>query len=160
MKQLIIKLIKWVRKKGLFMEDLIHYKNNEFTKVLESYRNCKVELVSEKRKMYNIVSLSGVTWKDRSLKWGVIAEGKERLRIDLDYPIHLFTEEGLSDYTGLPLKRNIPKLNGTSHINPTVGGKDFDTLRIILYADKLETYDFGHERIKELFMRIVANNIS
>jgi hypothetical protein len=142
------------------MENLIHHKNIEFTKVIESYRNCKVELVSEERKMYNIVSKSGLTWKDRSPKWGVVAEGTKRLLIDLDYPVHSFTEEELSYSTGLPLKRNLTKPNGISHINPTVGGEKYDTLRIILYTDKLESYDFHNERLKELFMRIIAKNIS
>ncbi|MEI2364623.1 hypothetical protein [Niallia circulans] len=141
------------------MEKLIHQKNIEFGKALERFKNCNIELVSEKRKMYNVISMSGVTWKEKSPKWGVVAEGKERLRIDLDYPVHSFTEEELHYYTGLPLKRNIAKPNGISHINPTVGGEKYDTLRIILYGEELAMYDFSNKRFKELLTQMVTENI-
>src|SRR5690606_6410412 len=95
------------------------------------------------------VSSIGLTWKEKSSKFGYIYEGKKILRIDIDYPVNSFNEKELLDYTGLPLKRNLPK-SSISHINPTVSGSRFDTIRIILYSDKLSNYDFKNDKFKIL----------
>lgn len=39
-----------------------------------------------------ILSQIGLTWKEGS-KFGYIHEGKNRLRIDIDYPINSFNEK-------------------------------------------------------------------
>ena len=139
--------------------DRIQEKRKEISNVIESYRICRVNISHQEKQIYNIVSTSGLTWKERSDKWGKIHLGMDRLRIDLDYPVGLFNEAELKDLTLLPLKREMVQSKYQSHINPTVGGDKYDTLRIILYSDKLANYDFQSTKFKELLQKIVDSNI-
>lgn len=62
------------------------------------------------------------------------------------------------EYTGLPLKKDTLKNTGISHINPTIGHKKHDTIRIILYQDKLKTYNFNNN-FRVLLTQICKVNI-
>ncbi|RTQ93694.1 hypothetical protein [Lysinibacillus telephonicus] len=137
----------------------IQEKRKEISSVIESHRNCQVIISNEEKQIYNIVSTSGLSWKERSDKWGKIFVGTDRLRIDLDYPVSLFTEEELKKFTQLPLKKEISNKNSYSHINPTVGDTKHDVVRIILYEDKLLQYDFTSPSFRAMLQKIINANM-
>ena len=140
------------------MKEKIRRKKLEFQNVISGYKNCKVVPSNSRGMNHNLICASGVSWKAKGLKWGKIHETKETLRIDIDYPVGLFSEDELSKYTHLPLKREVMKSRGTSHINPTVQDKKHDVIRIILYKDRLESYNFENEKFKEMIQEIVKKN--
>lgn len=141
------------------MEKTIRRKKLELQKIIESYNNCKVVGINSRGVNHNLISKTRVTWKEKGLKWGKIHETKETLRIDIDYPVGLFTEDELCDYTQLPLKEKMLKSKGISHINPTIDDKKHDVIRIILYEDRLDNYDFKNENFMEMIQRIVKSNV-
>lgn len=138
------------------MKYLIRKKNIEFQKVFETIPNFAIEEVNEKQ--WKLLSRTGLTWKNGE-KFGYIHEGKESLRIDIDFPVNSFTKEELIAYTGLPLKKDISKKTGISHINPRLDEDKHDVIRIILYEDQLETYQFDTETFTSLFREIYKVNI-
>ncbi|MFH5781523.1 hypothetical protein [Heyndrickxia oleronia] len=139
--------------------NLIQEKHKEIISVIESYRNCQVIISNVEKQIYNVVSTTGLTWKERSNKWGKIFIGEDRLRIDLDYPVNLFTEEKLRGLIQLPLKKELSNKNSYSHINPTVGDTKHDVVRIILYEDKLPQYDFTSPSFRAMLQKIINANV-
>lgn len=139
--------------------NLIQEKQKEIISVIESYRNCQVVVSNEEKQIFNVVSTTGLTWKERSNKWGKIFIGEHRLRIDLDYPVNLFTVEELRKFTQLPLKKELSNKNSYSHINPTVGDIKHDVVRIILYEDKLPQYDFTSPSFRAMLQKIINANV-
>lgn len=140
------------------MQKIIREKNLEFQKVFTSFPNCIVETVNGNENKWKVLSSIGLTWKEKSSRFGYIHEGKKILRIDIDYPVNSFSEKELVDYTGLPLKRNLHK-SSISHINPTINGSQYDTIRLILYSDKLKNYNFNSEKFKLFLDEITKRNI-
>lgn len=139
--------------------NILQQKCNEISAAIEQFPACQVFLSNEEKQIYNVISTAGLTWKEQSNKWGKIFIGEERLRIDIDYPVGLFTEEELKEFTQLPLKTELAKKNSYSHINPTVGHRKYDTLRIVLYKDRLFQYDFSLPSFTTMLKIIVEHNV-
>ena len=141
------------------MKELIEKKFDEFKQVVESFPNCKVELRKNSETYFHINRLNGVKWSDRILKFGVVDQGKHRLRIVFDFNFDTFTEEEILYYTGLPLKKS-STTDTMSSVKPewrTRTGRH-DALVIYLHKDRLETYDFSDNRFKEFVRKIIRNS--
>ena len=138
---------------------MLEQKFIEFKSCIEQFHECAVVVSNEQKKIFNIISTTGLTWKERSNKWGKIFIGADRLRIDLDYPVNLFTEAELKEFTQLPLKNELLSKYNCSHINPTVGDKRHDVIRIILYHDQVPQYNFSSSAFQAMLQKIVERNV-
>lgn len=138
---------------------MLEQKFNEVKDCLEQFQKCAVVVSNEQKKIFNVISTTGLTWKERSDKWGKLFIGTNRLRIDLDYPTNLFTEAELKKFTQLPLKEELTDKKNCSHINPTVGDTKHDVVRIMLYEDQLPQYNFSAPPFQAMLQKIVEHNV-
>ena len=92
------------------------------------------------------------------MRIGKIYQTNDKLRVDLDFPVHTFTAEELSELSGLPHLTEIANRNKESYIRCTVNGDKYDTIRIFIKADRLSDCDFRDPGYQSLLHKIYSAN--
>lgn len=132
---------------------------NELINQLESERKCEVKLVNREEHIYQIDSLTGLTWNQRAKKFGEFQAEEERFRLELDLPIQYFSPEELKTATGLPLKEEADA-ETESYVDPTFNRASYDSVCIIVSRHDLENYSFEKKDFSSWLQKVINGSVT
>ena len=104
---------------------------------------------------FTLKSKTGVTWSKTGKKWGQAFEEDLRFHIAIDFPEGSYQLKELTELIGLKEREEGAQVSGILLRRD----KPFDSVRISIYKDKLNTYTFRNETfirfINEVALKVI-----
>lgn len=116
---------------------------------------CSFEKINNSN--YTVHNYKTVKWREKGTKIGKVYIQELGLRIDLDFPVNVFSLEEIKGVVSLPYVDDPIKTKG-SYLNCSIDKDEYDTLRIKVVNNDLKDFDFDGEIFKKLLRMVVSVN--